>query len=124
MHASGAFIGRNSLEEPWVAGRQNTHNRYGESMDMILAAGLALGAKGGLPRPGATYRHYKGGLYTVLMLADHCGAGWTGVVYKSIETGLTWIRPLHGNVSEKSGWMDPVADGRSRFEEVKSGAVS
>jgi hypothetical protein len=66
------------------------------------------------PKVGARYYHYKGGLYEVLSLATHTETKETMVVYKSINFGTVFVRPL--NI-----WNKPVDDqpGVKRFEEVK-----
>ena len=39
------------------------------------------------------YRHYKGGLYTVLMQAQHSETQEEMVVYLAQETQQVWVRP-------------------------------
>lgn len=47
------------------------------------------------PQPGEHYRHYKGGEYEILMLANHTErAGETLVIYRSLQYGSIWARPL------------------------------
>ncbi|MFK8081785.1 MAG: DUF1653 domain-containing protein [Granulosicoccus sp.] len=55
------------------------------------------------PTPG-TYRHYKGGLYQVLGMAQHSETDEWMVVYQALydDKGF-WVRPL-------SIWLDPVSD--------------
>ena len=45
------------------------------------------------PEPGL-YRHYKGGLYTLLATARHSETEEWHVVYRSEAEGTLWIRPL------------------------------
>lgn len=45
------------------------------------------------PAPGL-YRHYKGGLYTVLCTARHSETEEWLVVYRAEEPGTLWVRPL------------------------------
>jgi hypothetical protein len=61
---------------------------------------------------GATYRHFKGGLYRVENIA-HDSANITNlvVVYRAMATGLLWVRPLN----EFDG---RTGDGIQRFEKV------
>ena len=87
----------------------------------------------GAPRRGSIWRHYKGGIYTVL------GCAFLGtdlhpattlseqtayVVYLSGH-GDVWVRLLHG----ADGWLTPVRDGamsgltRPRFTEVQTDAI-
>jgi len=46
------------------------------------------------PQPGQIWRHYKGGIYRVVLLAREERTGLPGVVYESMRDGLTWFRPL------------------------------
>lgn len=57
-------------------------------------------------QPGL-YRHYKGGLYTVLHTARHSETEEWLVVYRSEAHGSLWVRPL-------SMWIEQV-DGCPRF---------
>lgn len=45
------------------------------------------------PRPGV-YRHYKGGLYTVLCVGRHSETEEWLVTYRSNALGSYWVRPL------------------------------
>lgn len=38
------------------------------------------------------YRHYKGGMYEVLMMANCADYGTAMVVYKAVDTGIVWVR--------------------------------
>jgi len=87
----------------------------------------------GAPRRGSIWRHYKGGLYTVLgctflgpdlhpttILSEQTAH----VVYLS-TFGDVWVRRMHG----PDGWLTPVRDGamsgltRPRFTEVQADAT-
>jgi hypothetical protein len=46
------------------------------------------------PLPGEKYRHYKGGTYEVISLAQHTETQEKMVVYKSINFGTVYVRPL------------------------------
>ncbi|NHN88148.1 DUF1653 domain-containing protein [Acetobacter conturbans] len=59
-----------------------------------------------LIQPGL-YRHYKGGLYTVLHTARHSETEEWLVVYRSEAHGTLWVRPL-------SMWVELV-EGHPRF---------
>ena len=48
-----------------------------------------------------TYRHYKGGLYTVILMATHTETGESMVVYSSNLFGSNYSRPL-------SSWNEPA----------------
>ncbi|WP_332828312.1 DUF1653 domain-containing protein [Novacetimonas sp. GS1] len=58
------------------------------------------------PRPGP-YRHYKGGLYTVICVGRHSETEEWLVTYRSEARGDYWVRPL-------DMWMEQV-DGAPRF---------
>jgi hypothetical protein len=68
------------------------------------------------PLPTRKYRHYKGGLYKVLTLANHTDTKEALVVYKSISFGGVYARPL-------KEWSETVTndDGQQvkRFEEIR-----
>lgn len=51
--------------------------------------------------PGKIYRHYKGGLYEVLHLAKNTDNNETMVIYRSIQFGSYYARPL-------TDWNTPV----------------
>lgn len=70
-----------------------------------------------IPAVGSLWRHYKGGLYTVVAIAKLESNPTAGdqVVYSSVETKETWVRPL----SEWHELLDgPVAGTVSRFKRV------
>ena len=50
---------------------------------------------------GGTYQHYKGGKYEVLHLAHHTETKEHMVVYRNLEHGTIWARPV-------SSWEAPV----------------
>lgn len=58
------------------------------------------------PRPGL-YRHYKGGLYTVICVGRHSETEEWLVTYRSEALGSYWVRPL-------SMWQEHV-NGTLRF---------
>lgn len=47
------------------------------------------------PEIGKVYKHYKGGDYKVLTLAKHTETDEILVIYKSIQFGSIYARPLH-----------------------------
>jgi len=55
------------------------------------------------PEINKTYKHYKGGKYTVLTLCKHTETDETLVIYKSIHFGSVYARPL--NI-----WFDMVTN--------------
>lgn len=54
--------------------------------------------------PRGAYRHYKGGLYTVLDLVRHSESEEWLVIYRAEADGGLWARPL-------ALWNEPVAGG-------------
>ena len=67
------------------------------------------------PEPGL-YRHYKGGLYTLLATARHSETEEWHAVYRSEATGTLWVRPL-------AMWLERVGD-VPRFEKEGCGTVA
>jgi hypothetical protein len=57
---------------------------------------------------GAVYRHYKGGYYIVLCVAELERNNEQCVVYKSLSTDKIWIRPLHEFYSMRSMLHDTL----------------
>ena len=58
---------------------------------------------------GKTYKHYKGNLYKIVALANHSETLEDMIVYQSVKTGDTWVRP-------KSMWNEVVDEkGTLRF---------
>ena len=47
-----------------------------------------------LPLPGQIYEHYKGGTYEIISLATHTETQEKMVVYKSLNFGSIYVRPL------------------------------
>ncbi|MBR1775885.1 DUF1653 domain-containing protein [bacterium] len=61
---------------------------------------------------GKIYRHYKGNLYKVIDFAKHSETVEDMIVYKSLKTGDTWVRPAYM-------WNEIVDNkGTLRFTEV------
>lgn len=61
------------------------------------------------PEPNRLYKHYKGGIYEFLFLAEHTETGETLVIYKSILFGTNYARPL-------TEWNKETEDGGIRFQ--------
>lgn len=61
------------------------------------------------PRPGP-YRHYKGGLYTVICVGRHSETEEWLVTYRSEARGDYWVRPL-------AMWQETV-NGVPRFAPI------
>ncbi len=58
---------------------------------------------------GKVYRHYKGNEYKIIALAKHSETCEDMIVYQSITTGCTWVRP-------KNMWNEVVDEkGTLRF---------
>lgn len=58
---------------------------------------------------GKTYRHYKGNLYKIIAFAKHSETVEDMIVYQSIKTGETWVRP-------KNMWNETIDEkGTLRF---------
>ena len=65
-----------------------------------------------VPEQGTKWRHYKGGNYTVLMVARNCETPNTFfVVYQSDETREVWVRNL-------SNFLERNQFGNPRFERI------
>lgn len=64
-----------------------------------------------LPLPNEFYRHYKGGTYQVISLANHTETDEVMVVYKSINFGTIYVRPL-------TSWDSKTHFGIERFEKL------
>lgn len=68
------------------------------------------------PEPGL-YRHYKGGLYTLVCVGRHSETEEWLVTYRAEAAGTFWVRPLamwNGTVSQDGA---PVP----RFARVEAG---
>jgi hypothetical protein len=46
------------------------------------------------PETGSRWRHYKGGVYVVVGCAMHEGLLEPLVLYRDLDGGITWARPL------------------------------
>lgn len=64
--------------------------------------------KDNLPRPGAIYRHFRGGLYTILHNGRSSKNVSLQVIYECVDTKEVWVRPL-------IEFLDILEDGRQRF---------
>lgn len=67
---------------------------------------------------GNVYRHYKGGRYLVVAVADtHEHNGEKDVVYVSLTYGKYVTRPLQRDSRNQDSWMDYVEwpDGQKRM---------
>jgi hypothetical protein len=71
--------------------------------------------------PRGEYRHYKGGRYYVLAVAEHHETRAPMVLYFSFDHGTFNIRPLYGSAGDPDGWLDPGPGGVERFTFVVRG---
>ena len=60
------------------------------------------------PLPNQIYKHYKGGTYEIITLATHTESGDKFVVYKSLNFGSVYVRPL-------DIWNSKTEDDKERF---------
>lgn len=51
-------------------------------------------------KAGDLFYHFKGGLYTIIGVAKHTETGEKLVVYRSVENGTVWARPMSMFLSE------------------------
>lgn len=63
------------------------------------------------PLPKEIWKHYKGGTYKVIGLANHTETDEILVIYKSLNFGSFHARPF-------SIWSGYLEDGRKRFERL------
>src|SRR5690348_2592047 len=66
--------------------------------------------------PGSRWKHYKGGIYTVLMMAKEEANGQEVVVYQEFGPGerQVWVRPAH---EWTKTFLTNGADGRAVYVE-------
>ena len=60
--------------------------------------------------PGETWRHYKGGTYKIITLANHSETKEPLVIYQSISFGSIYARPLamwEDTIENKRGGIEP-----------------
>ena len=86
-----------------IVDTRNFKNRYDDIVFIIKKINMEY------PLPRQRYKHYKGGTYEVITLATHTETGEKLVVYKSINFGSIYVRPL-------DIWNSTSEDGQKRFE--------
>jgi hypothetical protein len=64
--------------------------------------------KDNLPQPGAVYRHFKGGLYTILHNGYSAEDVSLQVIYECVDTKEVWVRSL-------TEFLNILEDVRQRF---------
>ena len=70
------------------------------------------------PLMGDMYKHYKGGTYIVLSMANHSETNEAMVIYQSINFGTIYARPYES-------WKSKTETGRVRFKKIsKNGPTS
>lgn len=70
-------------------------------------------------KPGETYRHFKGTLMEVITIAKHSETLEDMVVYKHLEDGQVWVRPMEmfNSLVDKSKYPDVTQE--YRFEKIE-----
>ena len=77
------------------------------------------------PAEGELYRHFKGGLYRIVTIAQHTETSEGLVIYRSEEDpSKVWARPLVSFMSPVDKFKYPDADQEMRFEKVDPNAKS
>ena len=71
----------------------------------------------GIIKPGQKYRHFKGNIYEVLLLAKDSETLEDVVVYG--YGNQNWVRPLSMFISEVDHQKYPDIKQKYRFEEIK-----
>ena len=59
--------------------------------------------------PGERWKHYKGGVYEIISLANHSETKEALVIYKSVPFGSVYARPL-------TMWDEECELGRIKFK--------
>lgn len=66
--------------------------------------------------PGGIYRHFKGSLYEVIGVAKHSENGENMVVYRSLNTGDMYVRPIDMFTSDVDKDKYPNVKQKCRFQ--------
>ena len=65
---------------------------------------------------GKYYRHFKGGIYKVILIARDSEDQAEVVVYRSVITRVNWTRRLEDFISEVGNRQDNVTGQKYKFE--------
>ena len=68
---------------------------------------------------GKKYRHFKGHIYEVILIAKNTEDLNDLVIYKNVETNECWARPLDMFISEVDHEKYPSVLQKYRFEEIE-----
>ncbi len=68
---------------------------------------------------GALYKHFKGMVMEVIVIAKHSETLEEMVIYKHVDTGEVWARPMVDFVSKVDKNKYPQVEQEYRFEEIK-----
>lgn len=67
---------------------------------------------------GATYKHFKGIIMEVIAIAKHSETLEEMVIYKHVDTGEIWARPMAEFCSKVDKTKYPDVEQEYRFEEI------
>lgn len=67
---------------------------------------------------GATYKHFKGIIMEVIAIAKHSETLEEMVIYKHVDTGEVWARPMTEFCSKVDKTKYPDVEQEYRFEEI------
>ncbi len=78
-----------------------------------------------LPVPQEIYRHFKGGLYQIVTVAQHSETGEAMVVYQALYGSFeTYVRPLSMFLEKIDREKYPKARQEYRFERLDKGEIT
>ncbi len=71
------------------------------------------------PAPGDRFKHYKGGLYEIVSMANHTETDEKMVVYKSLNFGSVFTRPWGEWTKSVDLWFHQHDWTRDRFSKIE-----